>query len=96
MEYEVLCTGFAIIVAIFGLYALSGAGSIRRLPLLRTALVTATIIYLLRGLILVPQVPVVLRHPDFIRFLIFSVIAFCVGMVQLVGTVGAFRARRQT
>jgi len=35
--------------AVFGLYALSGAGVLRRLPLLRTVLVVITVVYLYRA-----------------------------------------------
>jgi len=35
--------------AVFGLYALSGAGVLRRLPLLRTVLAAITVIYLFRA-----------------------------------------------
>ena len=37
---------------IFGLYGLSGAGVMRRLPLLRTALVSIAAVYVLRGTLL--------------------------------------------
>lgn len=37
---------------VFGLYGLSGAGVVRRLPLLRTALVSIAAIYILRGTLL--------------------------------------------
>jgi hypothetical protein len=40
----------AVLFAIGGLYALSGAGSIRHLPLLRGILVFISLIFLLRGL----------------------------------------------
>jgi hypothetical protein len=40
-----------VILQIWGLYAFSGAGLIRRLPLMKTALVTITAIYLFRGLL---------------------------------------------
>ncbi|MCX6285871.1 MAG: hypothetical protein NTY96_01990 [Bacteroidetes bacterium] len=40
----------AVLLAIGGLYALSGAGSIRHLPLLRVILVILSVIFLLRGL----------------------------------------------
>lgn len=43
----------ALIFAIFGLYALSGAGSIRYLPLLRLGLIGISSVYLLRGLFIV-------------------------------------------
>src|SRR5512140_390067 len=47
-------TGFfaAAIFAVFGLYALSGAGYIRRLPLIRTGLIAIGTVYTLRGLFL--------------------------------------------
>lgn len=44
----------AAILAVWGAYAFAGAGLIRRLPLMRTALVAISAIYLLRGLILIP------------------------------------------
>jgi hypothetical protein len=43
----------ALIPVLFGLYALSGAGVIRRLPLLRTALIGIGSLFLLRGLFIV-------------------------------------------
>jgi hypothetical protein len=43
----------ALIPLLFGLYALSGAGIIRRLPLLRTALVGIGCLFLLRGLFII-------------------------------------------
>jgi hypothetical protein len=43
----------ALIPTLFGLYALSGAGVIRRLPLLRTALVGIGSLFLLRGLFII-------------------------------------------
>lgn len=43
----------ALIPLLFGLYALSAAGVIRRLPLLRTALVGIASLFLLRGLFII-------------------------------------------
>jgi hypothetical protein len=42
--------GAALVLIIFGLYALSGVGSIPRLPLLRLGLIGISSLYLLRGL----------------------------------------------
>jgi hypothetical protein len=50
----------ALIPLLFGLYALSGAGVIRRLPLVRTALVGIGSLFLLRGLFIILTVLVVL------------------------------------
>ncbi|WP_396593953.1 hypothetical protein [Brevundimonas sp. R86498] len=46
--------GIAAVVAIWAAYAFSGAGLIPRLPLMRTALVLISAVYLLRGLLLIP------------------------------------------
>jgi hypothetical protein len=48
--------GIAGVLSLWGLYALSGAGLIRRLPLLRTCLVLISAAYLLRAAILIPLV----------------------------------------
>ena len=92
--YAVLCLAVSEIVAVFGVYALSGAGKIRRLPLLRTVLIAVTGIYLLRGLLIIPQAPVVLKHPGLVRFLVFSTISLCLGMVHLAGVVQIYRHGR--
>lgn len=56
----------AIILAVFGVfatYALSGAGVIRRLPGQRGALFAIASVYTLRGLVLLPQLLLLLKHP---------------------------------
>lgn len=45
------------ILLVWSLYALSGAGIVRRLPLLRLALLVITSVYLLRGLAFFPLMP---------------------------------------
>ncbi len=49
-----MTAGIALMLAIWSAYAFAGAGLIRRLPLMRTALVGITAIYLARGLLVVP------------------------------------------
>ena len=44
----------AALLAIWSAYAFAGAGQLRRLPLMRTALVAIAAVYLLRGLMLLP------------------------------------------
>jgi hypothetical protein len=53
----VLTLGIASILAAWALYAWSGAGLIRRLPFLRTALCAITGVYLLRAFAFVPLRP---------------------------------------
>jgi hypothetical protein len=50
MQLFLIGESAALILVIFGLYALSGAGSIPRLPLLRLGLIGISSLYLLRGL----------------------------------------------
>jgi putative oxidoreductase len=44
----------AVVLAVWTLYALSGAGLIHRLPLLRLALIVIAAIYLMRGILGIP------------------------------------------
>lgn len=48
----------AAMLAAWSAYALAGAGWIRRLPLMRTALVAISAVYLARGLLLVPALAI--------------------------------------
>lgn len=50
----IITTAIAALLGLWSAYALSGAGVIRALPLLRPALFAITAIYLFRGLVLVP------------------------------------------
>jgi hypothetical protein len=47
-----------VLLALWAAYAFAGAGLVRRLPLMRTALVAITAIYLLRGAALIPALTV--------------------------------------
>ena len=88
----------SLIVAIlsgWSLYALSGAGVIRRLPLVRLALCVITGIYLLRAVAFVPF------HPYFpgnssAFWLWSSAICFVIGLVHLVGLWQAWPRLRPT
>lgn len=56
-SYPIIITaGIALILGLWALYGLSGAGVIRRLPLLRVALVLIAGVYLARGALGVPLV----------------------------------------
>jgi hypothetical protein len=50
----------ALVLVVFGFYALSGAGTVRRLPLLRLGLIGISSLFLLRGLFLILDVLVIL------------------------------------
>ncbi|HEX8466401.1 MAG TPA: hypothetical protein VF620_01190 [Allosphingosinicella sp.] len=81
----------ATILAIWSAYAFAGAGLLPRLPLIRTALVAITAVYLLRGLALVP---LVLLRPALVdSFALWSsLIVLAYGIVHAVGTYRAWPA----
>jgi len=87
--YPVVVTlGIATMLGIWAAYAFSGAGLIRRLPLLRTALVIISLVYLARGLILIPAMMI---NPQGIAGLAAftwwsSLIVLTYGLVYAVGT----------
>jgi hypothetical protein len=86
----------ALIFAIWGLYGLSGAGLLRRLPLLRLGLLAIGAIYTLRGLLLIPLLLAslgLLASPEPIlpQALLASFVSLLVGCFYLAGTIAAWR-----
>ena len=53
-----------VVFSTFALYAWSGAGRMRKLPGLGFVLLVITSIYILRGVVVVPQIPISLLDPD--------------------------------
>ncbi len=82
-----ITSGLILIFGVWALWAFSGAGLIRRLPLLRTGLTTIGIIYTLRGAMLFPELLLVARgnHPA-PRMAIFSAVSLLIGICYLVGS----------
>jgi len=91
-----LLTGALVIIfAAFGFYALSGAGLIRRLPLLTLGLIGIGGIYTLRGLIVIPDSISLVRGADYpFRQTAFSAVALSIGILYLVGAVQRWRYLR--
>ncbi len=80
---SLVTVGIAGVLAVWAAYAFAGAGMIPRLPLMRTALVAISAVYLLRGLLIVP----VLMKPGAPAFDIWSsLIVLVYGMAYAVGT----------
>ena len=73
-----------LILFLWGLYAFSGAGLIKRLPFLKTALVFISLIYLIRGLSLV----ILLLSPSHVTSFLFwtSLVSLIVGVTYSIGT----------
>jgi hypothetical protein len=77
--------GIALILAAWAAYAFAGAGLIRRLPLMRTALVAITAVYLLRGLAIVPALLQAPEARD--QFAIWSsIVVLAYGIAYALGT----------
>ena len=85
--------GLALIFALWGVYALSGAGVVRRLPLLRLGLVLISALYLLRGLELIPDLAWRLggNAGAPVRFTLFSAVSLLAGLLYTIGLVGMWR-----
>jgi hypothetical protein len=85
--FTVLVTvGLALMFAAWGVYALSGAGVIGQLPLLRPVLITIGAIYILRSLMLPSELVQALTRGYPPRFIIFSTGSLVIGLLHLVGT----------
>ena len=80
-----ITVAIAALLALWSAYAFAGAGLIRRLPLMRTALVTISAIYLLRGL---APIPLLVLRPDMLdAFALWSsLIVLAYGVAYAVGT----------
>ena len=79
----------AIVFAIFGLYAWSGAKIIRKMPLLYLALIIIAGIYLLRGLSFFVQILTLFNDmSDFsTKSTMFSLVSLSVGLCYLLGII---------
>jgi len=91
-SYPIFVTAaIALTLTIWGLYALSGAGIIRRLPFLKPVLVIISIILLLRGILGVP-LALTIDHPylnelaeKLIFMILSSVISLSMGLLYFQG-----------
>ena len=86
--------GIATMLFVWGLYALSGAGVIVRLPLLQPALMAITFVYLARG-VLGLVLPFTTNHPAIAEnsvtfWMISSVICCAFGLFYLLGTLNSW------
>ncbi len=91
---HLITLAIALVLAIWAAYAFAGAGLLRRLPLMRTALLAITGIYLLRGLALFPTLAL---NPALVdRFTLWSSIIILVyGITYAVGTWRAWPTLRR-
>jgi hypothetical protein len=85
LQPTLITLAITALLAIWAAYAFAGAGLLRRLPLMRTALVAITAVYLLRALALVP---LALLRPNLVtRFDVWSsLIVLVYGLCYALGT----------
>ena len=82
----IVTIGLVILFASWGLYALSGAGVIKPLPLLRGVLLTIGIIYILRSLMMPSELLKVIRSGYPFRSILLSTGSLAIGLLYLYGT----------
>ena len=80
----VVTSGIVVVLIVWSLYALTGAGVIARLPLTRLALCIITGIYLLRGITGVPMAALMPGRSTAFWWWS-SAICLCIGLVHLAG-----------
>ena len=91
----------AVVFAVFGLYALSGAGYIRFLPLLRWGLLGIGVLFTFRGLLVIP---ILLSNAGLFQLpesteptaLESSLISLGIGVIYLLGTVMGWKQMKRT
>jgi predicted transporter len=85
----------ALIFVAFGLYALSGAGFLRRFPLLAVGLIGIGMIYTLRGLKVIPEEIAFVQEASVPgRAVVFSAVSLFIGIAYLAGTILHWRYLR--
>jgi hypothetical protein len=82
------------VFAVWGFYGLSGAGVIRRLPLLKISLILIGAIYTLRGVAVFLQLFRIATSAAEVapREIVFSLVSLIIGLAYLIGTVTSWRS----
>jgi len=85
-----LVTALIVLVfVVFGLYGLSGADRIRKLPLRKAVLIVVSIVFTVRGLLMIQFIYWAIS-PDYevdIKDMIFTLVAITIGILYFYGTV---------
>ncbi len=88
---DLMTAVLVVVFGAFGVYALSGAGRVRRLPLLRVGLILIGAVFTLRGLAVFVEVTQ-LASGGAPRMVVFSLVSLITGVAFLVGTLPRWRA----
>lgn len=83
-----------VVFAVWGFYGLSGAGVIRRLPLLKIALILIGAVYTLRGVAVFQQLLQILASSAEVapRDVVFSLVSLVIGSAYVTGTISNWSA----
>jgi hypothetical protein len=94
--FYLMVLGIVVLFAGFGAYALSGAGTIRRLPFRKSVLTFLGVILVLRGITVFVEVPAYVREPGSVpwQFPCMSAVALVFGIMSLLGVGGMMREQR--
>ena len=89
--------GITLLFAIFGLYALSGAGKFRRLPFQKSILLLLGLILTFRGTAIVISIQIILKNPDYSawQFPLMSLASLLLGLVTLWGLLELLKFERR-
>lgn len=88
---DLMTAVLVVVFGAFGAYALSGAGRVRRLPLLRVGLAAIGAVFTLRGLAVFMEVAQ-LGAGGAPRMVVFSLVSLITGVAFLAGTLPRWRA----
>jgi len=82
------------VFAIWGFYGLSGAGVVRRLPLLKIALLLIGAVYTLRGVAVLQQLLQIAASSAEVapREIVFSLVSLIIGLAYLIGTISNWKS----
>lgn len=94
---RITCILIGVLIAVLGIYAISGGGYIRSLPWTKQVLASVSFLLILRGILFIPELLVVfglleVSFPVAPQYVVFSVGILLVGLIYLVGTVGLYRS----
>jgi hypothetical protein len=89
--------GIALLFVVFGLYALSGAGRFRRLPLPKSVILLLGLMLTYRGTAIIISIQNILKYPNYStwQFPLMSLAALVLGLVTLWGTLDLLKSERQ-
>ena len=95
--FPVMTLGITLLFVVFGLYALSGAGRFRRLPLLKSVSLILGLILTYRGTAIVISILYILKNPDYStwQFPLMSLGSLILGLITLWGTLDLLKYQRR-